>query len=103
MAIVFLTVLVIILLVVIIYVLIRYQKKHKASSVFVPSATDVPNCNNAMTIAAAKKEKVLNEDTLNNPTYNPSMTNNCNTFSEYENTSPAVPQDYEVPYDNVQY
>ena len=56
-----------------------------------------------MTITAAKKEKVLNEDTLNNPTYNPSMTNDCNILSEYENTSPAVPQDYEVPYDNVQY
>ena len=86
-------------------VLIRYKKKHNPSSV---AATGVPN--NAAAIAAAKKEKELNEDAFDNLTYNVlKQKDYCNVFSEQRDHSPAnshdyeVPQDYEVPYDNVQY
>ena len=101
---VFLTVLVIILLVIIICVLIkRYRKKYKSSSTFVPSATGVPGCDNAVTTAAARKEKELSGNYLTNPTYTVPMANVYDTPSEYENTSSAVPQDYEIPNDNIYY
>ena len=108
-----LTVLVIVLAVVIGCVLIRYKKKHNPSAV--AAATSVPN--NATAIAAAKKEKELNEDAFDNMTYNTLRQNDyCNTFSEHKDNTSAAPQNYEVPdqiyevpyddevsYDNVQY
>ena len=101
---VLLTVLVVVLVVIIICVLIRrYKKKHILSSVAVLSATGVPN--NAATIAAAKKDKELNENALDNPTYKTlKEKEDNNMLSEYENNifSEASP-DYEVPYENVQY
>ena len=100
---VFLTVLAIVLLVVIICALKGYRKKHKSSSIFATSSSNVPNY--VMTTAVSKKEKELNKDTLNNPTYTVPMKNDDATLNmssvhpqEYE-----VPQNYEVPYDNVQY
>ena len=92
-----LTVLVIVLAVVIGCVLIRYKKKHNPSSV--AAATSVPN--NATAIAAAKKEKELNEDAFDNLTYNVLKQNDY--CIEHKDHTPAVSQDYEVPYDNVQY
>lgn len=72
-----------------------------------PPATGVPSCNNAVTTAAGRKEKELSGNYLSNPAYTSSMTNAYTALSEYENTSSAVPRDYEVPqhyevpYDNV--
>ena len=100
---VFLTVLVIMLLVIIICVLKRYRKRYKSSSTFVPSATGVPSCDNAVTTAAARKEKGLSGNYLSNPTYTVTMANVYDTPSEYENTSSAVPQDYEIHNDNIYY
>ena len=91
-----LTVLVIVLAVVIGCVLIRYKKKHNPSSV---AATRV--LNNATAIAAAEKEKKLNEDAFDNLTYNVLKQNDY--CKEHKDHTPAVSQDYEVPYDNVQY
>ena len=91
-----LTVLVIVLAVVIGCALIRYKKKHNQSSV---DANYV--LNNATAIAAAKKEKELNEDAFDNLTYNVLKQNNY--CIEHKDHTPAVSQDYEVPYDNVQY
>ena len=48
--------------------IMRYRKKHKSSSVALPTGTDVVH-NNTATIAAAKKEKSINEDIFYNPTY----------------------------------
>ena len=87
-----------ILVVVIICVLIRYKKKHNS----VHPATGVPN--NAATIAAAKKDKELNEHAFDNLTYKTLKENDYNMLPEYENNkfSEASP-DYEVPYESVQY
>ena len=66
-------------------------------------ATGVPN--NAATIAAAKKEKELNKDGLDNPTYKTlKEKEDYNMLPEYENNifSEASP-DCEVPYESVQY
>ena len=102
---VLLTVLVIVIVVVVIIICVlirRYKKKHNLSSVAVLSATDVPN--NAATIAAAKKDKELNEDAFDNLTYKTLKENDYNVLPEYENNkfSEASP-DYEVPYESVQY
>ena len=97
-----LIVIVIVLAVVIGFVLIRYKKKHNPSSVATFPASSVPN--NAAAIAAAKKEKELNEDAFDNLTYNVLKQNDyCNVLSEQKDPAPAVSQDYEVPYDNIQY
>ena len=85
----------------IICVLKRYRKKYKSSSVFTSSSTGVSG--NPMNTAASTKEQELNESTLNNPTYTVAIVNDRATISEYESTSPAVPQDYEAPYDNAPY
>ena len=90
----------IVLLVVIICVLKRYRKKYK-SSVFTSSSTGVSG--NPMNTAASTKEQELNESALNNPTYTVVIVNDRATISEYESTSPTVPQDHEAPYDNVPY
>ena len=59
----------ILLLVLAVCVIVRYRKKHNPSSVVALSmGTDIVH-NNAATIAAAKKEKNINETTYNNPTY----------------------------------
>ena len=86
----------IVLAVVIGCLLIRYKKKHNLSSV---DANYV--LNNAPAIAAAEKEKELNEDAFDNLTYNVLKQNDY--CSEHKDHAPAVSQDYEVPYDNVQY
>ena len=83
-------------------VVIRYRKKHNPSSGAALSLTGVPN--NAATIAAAKKEKELDEGTYDNPTYRALLENDYSIPPEYENNLlPTDPQDYEVPYDTVQY
>ena len=85
-----LTVLVIVLAVVIGCVLIRYKKKHSPSAV---AATCV--LNNATAIAAAKKEKELNEDVFDNLTYNQLRQNDyCTVLSQHKDNASAV---YEVP------
>ena len=92
---VLLTVLVIVVVVIICVLIRRYKKKHNLSSVAVFQATGV--INNAATIAAAKKDKELNEVAFDNPTYK-----TLNMLPKYENNkfSKASP-DYEVPYENV--
>ena len=68
----------------------RYRKKHKSSSVALPAATNVLH-NNAATIAAAKKEKSINEETFNNPSY-----------GKFEENIFPIPQNhYEISDDNV--
>ena len=79
-------------------VLIRYKKRHNPSSVATLPASSVPN--NAAAIAAAKKEKELNEDAFDNLTYNVLKQNDYyNVLSEQKDHAPAVSHDYEVPYD----
>ena len=68
----------------------RYRKKHKSSSVALPTGTDVVH-NNTATIAAAKKEKSINEDIFDNPTY-----------GKIEGNIFPIPQNhYETSDDNV--
>jgi len=59
--------------------------------------------NNAATITAAEKEKVLNEDTFNNPTYRGLKENNCNESSDNDYSILPVFQDEEVLYDDLMY
>ena len=70
--------------------IMRYRKKHKSSSVALPTGTDVVH-NNTATIAAAKKEKSINEDIFDNSTY-----------GKFKENIFSIPQNhYETHDDNV--
>ena len=76
------------LLVVIVYGIVKYRRKRNPSSVAaLPTGADVIH-NNAATIAAAKKEKSINEGNFNNPTYE-------------QNIFPAPPQNDASVHDEV--
>ena len=78
---------------VVVCVIMRYQKKRNLSSVgALSTGTDI-TYNNATTIAAAKKERNINEGTYNNPTYGKLKGTDSETF--------RVPQDYETLDNNV--
>ena len=88
-----LTVIIIVILVVIVCVIVRSRKKRNLSSVGVLSTgTDVVH-NNATTIAAANKEKNINADTYDNPTYG--------KFKESDNGTFPTAKDYEIPDNNI--
>lgn len=90
-------VLVIVVLVVIVFVaIIKYRRKHNASLAVSPIIA-IPN--NSATIAAAKKEKELNEDTFDNPTYSGVKEINSTLPEHNPNMLPSC-QDYEVPYND---
>ena len=77
----------------IVCIIVRSRKKHNLSSVgALSTGTDVVH-NNATTIAAAKKEKNINADTYDNPTYG--------KFRESDNEMFPTAKDYEIPDNNI--
>jgi len=89
------------LLVVIVCVVIRYHRKRNPPLIAVSPIIRIPN--NAAAIVAAKKEKELNEDAFDNPSYSGLKENNCNAPSDNDYNMLPLSQDHEVPYDNVMY
>lgn len=92
-----LTVLLIALSVVVVCVVIRYHKKQSHLPATVSSF--ISNPNNAAATAAAAKEKELNDNSFNSPTYSELMmkANNYTVLSENDHNTLPVPQDYGIP------